>query len=101
MRDRYGAELYLLESRARGTAHEDSDSDLVAAASESCDQPDLFGALGRRHLRAEAGGYGISSDLHCCTTEEFAQELQSLGYIGEAFEQGKLRRVPLDIPDTA
>ena len=101
MWDRYKADLYLFGSRARCTARGDSDYDIVAVASAFGEQPDLFRALDRRRLWAEAGGQGVGLDLHCYTPEEFALELESLGYLGEAHEEGELLKIPLDLSDAA
>lgn len=94
MRDRYGAEVYLFGSRARGTGRSDSDYDFVAVASSFGEQGDLYRALDRHRIWTEAGGYGIGLDLHCYTPEEFALELASLGYLGEANDRGELIRIP-------
>ncbi|MBI4317694.1 MAG: nucleotidyltransferase domain-containing protein [Chloroflexi bacterium] len=93
MRKRYGARLYLFGSRARGTAHGESDYDLVAVAPAFGEQPLLGRAPDRRILWREAGGWGIGLDLHCYTPEEFREELAGLGYLGMAKRRGELIHV--------
>ena len=101
MRDRYGADVYIFGSRARGKGRPDSDYDFVAVAPAFAEQRDLSRALDRHRIWTEAGGYGIGLDLHCYTPEKFALELDSLGYLGEANERGELIRIPADIQDAA
>lgn len=90
MRQRYGARIYLFGSRARGTAHSESDYDLVAVAVAFSEQRMLGRAPDRRLLWRQAGGWGIGLDLHCYTPEEFRAELEGLGYIGQAKKRGEL-----------
>lgn len=47
----------------------------------------------RYRLWREAGGFGISLDLHCYTPEEFQRELAGLGYLGQANERGELFKI--------
>ena len=101
MRDRYGADVYIFGSRARGTGRPDSDYDFVAVAPAFEQQRDLYRALDRHRIWTEAGGYGIGLDLHCYTPEEFALEVDSLGYLGEASERGELIRIPAGVQDAA
>jgi hypothetical protein len=99
MRHRYGADLYLFGSRTRGTGDQDSDYDFVAVSPIFANEKDLYRALDRHRIWTEAGGYGIGLDLHCYTPEEFAQELDSLGYLGEASQRGELIKIPTDAED--
>jgi predicted nucleotidyltransferase len=101
MRDRYGAELYLFGSRARGMGARDSDYDFAAVSPAFAKERDLYRALDRHRIWTEAGGYGIGLDLHCYTPEEFARELDSLGYLGEASRRGELLKIPTDAEDAA
>jgi predicted nucleotidyltransferase len=102
MQERYGADIYVLGSRVRGDADDvESDYDLVAVAAAFAHEPDLFRALDRRRLWAAAGGQGKSLDLHCYTPEEFALEMEALGYLGEAKERGELIKVPVELPEAA
>jgi predicted nucleotidyltransferase len=101
MRDRYGADLYLFGSRARRTGLHDSDYDFAAVSPAFAQQRDLYRALDRHRIWTEAGGYGIGLDLHCYTPEEFARELDSLGYLGEASQRGELIKIPTDTKDAA
>jgi predicted nucleotidyltransferase len=94
MRDRYGARLYLFGSRARGTAHADSDYDLVAVAVPFSVQRRISRALDRSQLWEAAGGWGRSLDLHCLTPSEFQAETRDgFGYLGQAKERGELIRI--------
>ncbi|MBI4321709.1 MAG: nucleotidyltransferase domain-containing protein [Chloroflexi bacterium] len=90
LRQRYDARLYLFGSRARGTAHQDSDYDLVAVAEAFSAQPLLRRGLDRGDLWREAGGWRIPLDLHCYTPKEFREELAGLGYLGQAKRRGEL-----------
>jgi predicted nucleotidyltransferase len=90
LRTRYGARLYLFGSRARGTAHPESDYDLVAVAEAFDQQPLLRRGLDRGNLWREAGGWRIALDLHCYTPQEFREELAGLGYLGQAKRRGEL-----------
>ncbi|TAK37070.1 MAG: hypothetical protein EPO21_00500 [Chloroflexota bacterium] len=90
MRERYGARLYLFGSRARGTAHAESDYDLIAV-SNAFDRQSVFErALDRHVLWRQAGGWGIGLDLHCYTASEFRRQLAGLGYLGQAKRRGEL-----------
>ncbi|MBI4319976.1 MAG: HEPN domain-containing protein [Chloroflexi bacterium] len=95
LRRRYGARTYLFGSRARGTAHADSDYDIVTVAQAFAGERRPFRARDRYELWYEAGGWGISLDLHCYTPEEFRKELAGLGFIGMAKRRGELIRVTL------
>ncbi len=101
LRDRHGAELYLFGSRARGTQRPDSDYDFAAVAPSFAAYRRIHRALDRFALWHEAGGRGIGLDLHCYTPEEFALELDSVGYLGEANERGELLRIPVRVKDAA
>jgi predicted nucleotidyltransferase len=101
MRDRYGADIYLFGSRSRGDHHVESDYDLVAVAPAFAGQRRMHRGLDRFDLWDEAGGRLLSLDLHCYTPEEFAQELDSLGYLGEADERGELMKIPAPARDVA
>ncbi|MBI2864940.1 MAG: nucleotidyltransferase domain-containing protein [Chloroflexi bacterium] len=92
MRSQYGARLYLFGSRARGTASSDSDYDIIAVSHAFAGQRRLGRAPDRYKLWREAGGWGISLDLHCYSPEEFRAELAGLGYIGMAKRRGELIR---------
>ncbi|MHB1416579.1 MAG: nucleotidyltransferase domain-containing protein [Chloroflexota bacterium] len=95
LQQRYGGEVYLFGSRARGTASVDSDYDLVAVAESFADVPRIRRAPDRYKLWREAGGWGISLDLHCYTPAEFRAELVGLGYLGQANRRGELIRIDL------
>jgi hypothetical protein len=95
MRERYGAELYLFGSRARGTSHAESDYDLVAVSDAFAGKRRTVRAPDRYRLWREAGGFGTSLDLHCYTPQEFQRELGGLGYLGQANERGELVRIPV------
>jgi len=101
MRDRYGADTYLFGSRIRGGHHVESDYDLVAVAEAFAGIRRIHRALDRFDLWDKAGGRLLSLDLHCYTPEEFAQELDSLGYLGEADERGELLRIHAPAKDAA
>ncbi len=93
LRERYGARVYLFGSRARGTAHPESDYDLVAVAEAFGQQSVFERALDRRKLWRQAGGWEIGLDLHCYTPSEFRRELEGLGYLGQAKRRGELIEV--------
>jgi len=93
MRERYGARLYLFGSRARGTAHADSDYDVVAVSQAFQGQRRVVRAPDRYRIWREAGGWGIGLDLQCYTPEEFREEISGLGYLGSAKSRGELIRV--------
>jgi stress-induced morphogen len=95
MRQRYGARLYLLGSRARGAAGAESDYDIVAVSPAFAMERRVVRAPDRYQLWREAGGTGIGLDLHCYTPEEFRAELAGLGYLGQAKRRGELIRVAL------
>ena len=101
MRDRYGADVYIFGSRARGANRGDSNYDFAAVAPAFAEQRDINRALDRFDIWDEVGGRGIGLDLHCYTPEEFALELDSLGYLGEASERGELVKIPTDVKDAA
>ncbi|MDO8672621.1 MAG: nucleotidyltransferase domain-containing protein [Dehalococcoidia bacterium] len=90
MHRQYRARLYLFGSRARGNATSESDYDLVVVAKAFGEQHILHRAPDRRLLWREAGGWGISLDLHCYTPEEFRAEIRGLGYLGQAKRRGEL-----------
>ncbi len=94
MRDRYGADIYMFGSRSRGDHHVESDYDLVAVSPAFAGQRRMYRALDRFDLWDEAGGRLLNLDLHCYTPEEFVQELDSLGYLGEANQRGELVKIP-------
>jgi predicted nucleotidyltransferase len=96
MQERYGADLYAFGSRVQGLARDDSDYDLVAVATVFAGQRSFLRAPDRFDLWEQAGGFGLSLDLHCYTPEEFAEELEGLGYLGEAAERGELVRIRPD-----
>lgn len=93
MHSRHGAELYVFGSRGRGTAGSESDYDLVAVSPTFAGQRGFLRAPDRYELWQEAGGYALSLDLHCYTPEEFREELESAGYLGDAHERGELVKV--------
>lgn len=93
MRERYGARLYLFGSHARGTAHSESDYDVVAVARAFEGQRRIVRAEDRYDLWHEAGGWAISLDLHCYTPDEFRRESAGLGFIGQAKRRGELIRI--------
>lgn len=104
MAERYGARLYLFGSRARGTTGPESDYDLVAVAESFVGQRRIARAPDRYRLWREAGGFGITLDLHCYTPEEFREELAGLGYLGQARRRRELVEVeptPSASPRTA
>lgn len=101
MHDRYGADVYVFGSRSRGDSHPESDYDLVAVSPAFAGQRRIHRALDRFEIWDEAGGRLLGLDLHCYTPEEFAQELDSLGYLGEAAERGDLLKIPVDARDAA
>ena len=93
MKERYGADLYAFGSRVQGLARDDSDYDLVAVARSFSGQRSFLRAPDRFHLWEQAGGFGLSLDLHCYTPEEFEEDLEGLGYLGEAAGRGELARM--------
>ncbi|TAK33889.1 MAG: hypothetical protein EPO21_11600 [Chloroflexota bacterium] len=93
MRERYGARLYLFGSRARGTAHSESDYDIVAVAHAFEGERKIERALDRFELWVEAGGWAIGLDLHCYTPDEFRRESAGLGFIGQSKRRGELIRI--------
>ena len=101
MRDQYRADIYLFGSRSRGKHHVGSDYDLVAVSPSFAGQRRMLRALDRFDLWEQAGGRQLSLDLHCYTPEEFAEELDSLGYLGEADERGELLKVSVAAKDAA
>lgn len=90
MRDRYNARIYLFGSRARGTAHEYSDYDLVAVSSAFEGQSRFCRCLDRGEMWLAAGGWRKALDLHCYTPREFLAEVHGLGYLGQARAKGEL-----------
>jgi len=96
MQGRYGAEIYAFGSRGRGTARADSDYDLVAVSPSFAEQRSFLRVPDRYDLWQQAGGYGLGLDLHCYTPDEFDEEVEGLGYLGEARERGELIRIQLD-----
>jgi len=101
MRQRYGATLYLFGSRARGTAGEDSDYDIVAVSEAFRGQKRTARVVDRFYLWLEAGGWGQGLDLHCYTPEEFHEQTKDgIGYLGQAWRRGELIviRTLQDIP---
>lgn len=93
MRKRYCTQVYLFGSRAKGTAHPESDYDVVAVSRVFNGQRRMARAADRYKLWYEAGGWGISLDLHCYTPDEFREELAGLGYLGQARRRRELMRV--------
>jgi hypothetical protein len=93
MQRRYGAELYLFGSRARGTARPGSDYDVVAVSDAFAGVPVLRRCLDRGELFTRAGGRGIPLDLHCLTRAEFAEERLGYGFVGTAERLGELHRI--------
>ena len=91
---RYNARVFLFGSRARGTAHADSDYDLIAVS-------DSFAAEPRRWRRCPdryriwwaLGGWGVGLDLWCFTEKEFATQLRGVGFLGSAKHRGKVVEV--------
>ena len=97
MRERYGATLYLLGSRARGTARADSDYDLAAVSRQFQQHKITERARDRWFLWLEAGGWGKGLDLHCLTPEEFREETRyGWGYLGGSKRRGELIRISVN-----
>lgn len=90
MRDRYGARIYLFGSRARGTASEDSDYDIIAVSESFASVPWFRRCPDWSQLWHEAGGWRKALDLHCYSPDEFKRELAGLGYIASARSRGEL-----------
>ncbi len=89
---RYGARVFLFGSRARGTAHAESDYDIVIVARSFEGQRRIARARDRYSLWYEAGGRGIGLDLQRYTPEEFREELAGLGYLGQSKRRGELTK---------
>jgi hypothetical protein len=90
MRDKYYARVFLFGSRARGTANEESDYDVVAVSQAFEGQRRFERAPDRYDLWWAAGGWDVSLDLHCFTPNEFRHEVAGLGYLGSAKKRGEL-----------
>ncbi len=93
MWDRYGADIYLFGSRARGAARPDSDYDIVAVAEAFAGQPWFRRCPDAGDLWLAAGGWRIGLDLQCYTPSEFRGELSGLGYLGQAMARGELVKI--------
>ena len=93
LREKHGARVFLFGSRARGTAHPESDYDVVAISRAFEGQKRFQRAPDRYDLWHTAGGWGISLDLHCFTPQEFRRELAGLGFVGSAKRRGELIEV--------
>ncbi|MBI4320414.1 MAG: nucleotidyltransferase domain-containing protein [Chloroflexi bacterium] len=93
MRERHKATLYLFGSRARGTAREHSDYDIVAVSDAFGQQSHFRRCLDRDELWHTAGGWRKALDLHCYTPGEFRKEVAGLGYLGQARARGELIRI--------
>ena len=93
MRERHGADVYLFGSRARGTARPDSDYDVVVVSEEFGGRPWHRRCPDWGELWSLAGGWRIGLDLHCFTPAEFREELDGLGYLGQAKARGELVRI--------
>jgi stress-induced morphogen len=85
------ARVYLFGSRARGTATDESDYDVVVVTSAFAGRRRLDRPVGLYPLWREAGGWGIGLDLHCYTPDEFRRQTRGgIGYLGEAKRHGEL-----------
>lgn len=98
MRDRYGADIHLFGSRARGTARPDSDYDIVAVADSFGSEPWYERGRAAGDLWIDAGGWRLGLDLQCYTPAEFRAELAGLGFVGLANARGELRKIEPTIP---
>lgn len=93
LHERYRARVFLFGSRAKGTAHRESDYDVIAVSPAFDGQRRYDRAPNRYALWREAGGSGIGLDLHCFTPEELREELAGLGFVGQAKRRGELIEV--------
>jgi len=87
------ARIYLFGSYSRGTASSDSDYDVVVVTSSFAVQRPIERPVVLYGLWWEAGGRGISLDVHCYTSQEFRSQLRGLGYLGQARGRGELKEI--------
>jgi len=87
------ARIYLFGSHGRGTATSDSDYDIVVVTSSFVAQRPIERPVELYALWWEAGGQGISLDVHCYGPQEFRAQLGGLGYLGQARRRDGLKEI--------
>jgi predicted nucleotidyltransferase len=97
LRDHIGAvRILLFGSFARGTAHRESDYDLIIVADHFGDIPRLKRQIGLRDMFYQVGGQA-PMDLICVTPAEFAAALERSSFISAVLPEA----IDLIEPETA